>query len=150
MRISISNSRLPPYLSLLTFIMTAFEGSRAAEPAVLLPKQVAENFEHSSRNLAPIPPASILKVEQKQPYTVLEEPNRVGEKIKVITIGAGASALNFAHDIDTNSLDIELTMYEKNPEIGGTWFENRYPGCACDIPSVVYQLSWAPSAEWGS
>lgn len=85
-----------------------------------------------------------------EPYKVLEEPNRVGRKIKVITIGAGASALNFAHDIDTNPLDIDLVMYEKNPEIGGTWFENRYPGCACDIPSVVYQLSWAPSAEWGS
>lgn len=88
--------------------------------------------------------------QSKEPYTVLEEPNRVGKKIKVITIGAGASALNFAHDIDTNPLNIDLVMYEKNPEIGGTWFENRYPGCACDIPSVVYQLSWAPSAEWGS
>ena len=85
-----------------------------------------------------------------EPYKVLEEPNRTGRKIKVITIGAGASALNFAHDISTNPLDIDLVMYEKNPEIGGTWFENRYPGCACDIPSVVYQLSWAPSAEWGS
>lgn len=58
------------------------------------------------------------------PYTILEQPNRKGRKIKVITIGAGASALNFAHDIDT-SLDVDLTIYEKNPEIGGTWYENR-------------------------
>lgn len=130
--------------------MTALEGNRAVEPVVLLPKHVAEKFEYSPKNLAPTHLASILNAEQKQRYTILEEPNRVGKKIKVITIGAGVSALNFAHDIDTNSLDIELTMYEKNPEIGGTWFENRYPGCACDIPSVVYQLSWAPSAEWDS
>lgn len=134
--------------------MTALEGGQAAEPVVLLPKPVAEASEGSlplpPKNPPSSRPASIFKGEQKQPYTVLEEPNRVGKKIKVITIGAGASALNFAHDIDTNSLNIELTMYEKNPEIGGTWFENRYPGCACDIPSVVYQLSWAPSAEWGS
>jgi hypothetical protein len=91
-----------------------------------------------------------LNLPTETPYTILEEPNRVGKKIRVIAIGAGASALNFAHDVDTNPLNIDLVLYEKNPEIGGTWFENRYPGCACDIPSVVYQLSWAPSAEWSS
>ncbi|KAB2573263.1 putative sterigmatocystin biosynthesis monooxygenase stcW [Lasiodiplodia theobromae] len=85
------------------------------------------------------------------PYTVLEQPSRTGRKLRVIVIGAGASALNFAHDIDTSSsLDVDLVCYEKNPEIGGTWFENKYPGCACDIPSVLYQYSWAPSAEWSS
>jgi cation diffusion facilitator CzcD-associated flavoprotein CzcO len=30
---------------------------------------------------------------------------------------------------------IELQIYDKNPEIGGLWYENRYPGCAYDIPS---------------
>ncbi|KAK0642619.1 putative sterigmatocystin biosynthesis monooxygenase stcW [Lasiodiplodia hormozganensis] len=85
------------------------------------------------------------------PYTVLEQPSRTGRKLRVIVIGAGASALNFAHDVDTSaSLDVDLVCYEKNPEIGGTWFENKYPGCACDIPSVLYQYSWAPSAEWSS
>lgn len=64
-------------------------------------------------------------VTNKQPYTILEEPNRRGRKIRVITIGAGASALNFAHDIDTSPLNIELAIYEKNPEIGGTWYENK-------------------------
>lgn len=62
---------------------------------------------------------------EEEPYKILEEPNRRGRKIRVITIGAGASALNFAHDIDTSPLDIELAIYEKNPEIGGTWYENR-------------------------
>lgn len=61
----------------------------------------------------------------EEPYTILEQPNRKGRKIKVITIGAGASALNFAHDIDTSPCDVDLTIYEKNPEIGGTWYENR-------------------------
>ncbi|KAL0256798.1 hypothetical protein SLS55_009195 [Diplodia seriata] len=83
-------------------------------------------------------------------YKVLEQPSRTGRKLRVIAIGAGASALNFAHDVDTSALDVELVCYEKNAEIGGTWFENRYPGCACDIPSVLYQYSWAPSAEWSS
>lgn len=83
-------------------------------------------------------------------YSILEEPSRLGRPIRVIVIGAGASALSFAHDIDSSSLDIQLAIYEKNPEIGGTWFENKYPGCACDIPSVNYQFSWAPSTHWSS
>lgn len=62
----------------------------------------------------------------KENYTILEQPNRRGRKIRVITIGAGASALNFAHDVDTSPLDIDLTIYEKNPEIGGTWYENKW------------------------
>jgi cation diffusion facilitator CzcD-associated flavoprotein CzcO len=83
-------------------------------------------------------------------YQISEEPSRTGRKIKVIVIGAGASALNFAHDVDTSHLDLDLVCYEKNPEIGGTWYENRYPGCGCDIPSVNYQFTWAPSHEWTS
>ncbi|KAI2893055.1 hypothetical protein CBS76997_1774 [Aspergillus niger] len=43
---------------------------------------------------------------------------------------------------------LELTIYEKNPELGGTWFENRYPGCACDVPSHTYQLSFESWTEW--
>ncbi|THX76756.1 steroid monooxygenase [Aureobasidium pullulans] len=82
-------------------------------------------------------------------YEVLEIPSRSNRLLKVIAIGAGASALNFAHEVATSDLDLELVCYEKNPEIGGTWYENRYPGCACDIPSVNYQYSWAP-AVWKS
>ena len=37
---------------------------------------------------------------------------------------------------------LEMVCYEKNRDVGGTWLENRYPGCACDIPSVNYQFSW--------
>lgn len=85
-----------------------------------------------------------------KPYEIVEEPSRYRRKIRIIVIGAGASALNFAHEIDTSSLDTELVLYEKNPEIGGTWYENRYPGCGCDIPSVNYQFSWAPSPDWTS
>ncbi|OCK82496.1 FAD/NAD(P)-binding domain-containing protein [Lepidopterella palustris CBS 459.81] len=38
--------------------------------------------------------------------------------------------------------NVKIVCYEKNNDIGGTWLENRYPGCACDIPSVNYQFSW--------
>jgi len=42
----------------------------------------------------------------------------------------------------------ELTLFEKNPHFGGTWYENTYPGVACDIPSHLYTFSWDPKPDW--
>lgn len=82
-------------------------------------------------------------------YQILEKPSRSGRRLRIICLGGGASALNLAHEVDAcTTLDLELVCYEKNPSIGGTWYENRYPGCGCDIPSVNYQFSWAPSPDW--
>lgn len=54
--------------------------------------------------------------------------------LRVIVIGAGFSGINCAIRIPQRLRNVDLTVYEKNEDIGGTWFENRYPGCACDIP----------------
>jgi cation diffusion facilitator CzcD-associated flavoprotein CzcO len=48
------------------------------------------------------------------------------------------------------SQHVDFHIYEKSPEVGGTWFENRYPGCACDFPSHLYQHSFAPNTDWSS
>jgi NADPH-dependent glutamate synthase beta subunit-like oxidoreductase len=72
----------------------------------------------------------------------------VPRRLRVITIGAGASGLNLARQIDKHMQNVEHIIYEKNADVGGTWFENRYPGCACDIPSHNYQFTWEPNAEW--
>lgn len=53
---------------------------------------------------------------------------------KVIVIGAGFSGINCAIRIPERLRNVDLTVYEKNSDVGGTWWENRYPGCACDIP----------------
>lgn len=45
---------------------------------------------------------------------------------------------------------VDLTIYEKNTGLGGTWFENRYPGLACDIPSHVYQYTFEHNTQWSS
>lgn len=81
-------------------------------------------------------------------YRILESPSHSGRKLRMICVGGGISALNLAHEVELSRLDLDLVCYERNPSIGGTWYENRYPGCACDIPSVNYQFSWAPSPEW--
>ncbi|OYV42176.1 MAG: hypothetical protein B7X10_06850 [Burkholderiales bacterium 21-58-4] len=43
---------------------------------------------------------------------------------------------------------VDLLMIEKAADLGGTWRDNVYPGCACDIPSHLYSLSFAPKADW--
>lgn len=67
---------------------------------------------------------------QHVPYQIHEK--RLGEplELRVITIGAGASGLNLAYQLNRHMRNLTHIMYEKNPEVGGTWYENRYPGYA--------------------
>ncbi|KAJ4152243.1 hypothetical protein NW754_004038 [Fusarium falciforme] len=45
---------------------------------------------------------------------------------------------------------IDLAIYEKNTDVGGTWLENRYPGVACDVPAHIYTFSFEPNPDWSS
>lgn len=79
--------------------------------------------------------------------TIKEQLLGTKKKMRVVFLGAGVSGLNFFHFAEQRLTNVEIVCYEKNADVGGTWFENRYPGCACDIPSVVYQFPWRP-APW--
>lgn len=68
--------------------------------------------------------------------------------LKVICIGAGATGIDFVKQVTTQLKDVEIVVYEKNSDVGGTWLENRYPGCACDIPIHIYCFTWALNPEW--
>lgn len=48
-------------------------------------------------------------------------------KVKALTIGAGISGIMIAYKIQKECQNVKHVIYEKNPDIGGTWFENRYP-----------------------
>ncbi|OAG37135.1 hypothetical protein AYO21_08670 [Fonsecaea monophora] len=84
------------------------------------------------------------------PYTVLDQYHSQPSKIRVACAGAGATGLCCAYKmermLEPNSW--ELTLFEKNEQFGGTWWENTYPGVACDIPSHLYTFSWDPNPEW--
>lgn len=54
--------------------------------------------------------------------------------MSVVIIGAGFSGIYCGVRIPERLRNVKLTIYEKNAGVGGTWYENRYPGCACDIP----------------
>ena len=51
--------------------------------------------------------------------------------VKIIYIGAGISGIVAGIKFPERIRNLNLTIYDKNPELGGTWYENRYPGCAC-------------------
>ena len=51
--------------------------------------------------------------------------------LKVICIGAGISGILAAIRLPEKLEKLELVIYDKNEELGGTWYENKYPGCAC-------------------
>ncbi|KAJ5597825.1 hypothetical protein N7537_007909 [Penicillium hordei] len=74
----------------------------------------------------------------------------VARPLKIVVIGAGISGIQFAHDATTSLSGIDLEIYDRNPSLGGTWYENRYPGCTCDLPSHTYQFNWAPNPSWSS
>ena len=62
-------------------------------------------------------------------------------------VGAGISGIAAAIRLD----QVGYTNYkiiEKASRVGGTWRENTYPGCGCDVPSALYSYSFAPSAKW--
>ncbi|KAI7301094.1 hypothetical protein KC315_g16848, partial [Hortaea werneckii] len=70
--------------------------------------------------------------------------------IRVIVIGAGYSGVYCGIRIPERMRNCSLAIYEKNAGIGGTWYENRYPGAACDVPSHSYQFSFNPKPDWSS
>ena len=62
-------------------------------------------------------------------------------------IGTGFSGLAIALALVESGCD-DLIILEREREIGGVWRDNRYWGCACDVPSHLYSLASLPSTEW--
>lgn len=72
-------------------------------------------------------------------------PIRPPDGFHVVIIGAGVSGLCAA--VLFKEAGISFTIVEKNRWLGGTWWENRYPGCGVDTPNHLYSFSFAPH-DW--
>ncbi|KFY12873.1 hypothetical protein V492_03609 [Pseudogymnoascus sp. VKM F-4246] len=68
--------------------------------------------------------------------------------LRVAVIGAGISGITAGVLLPVKVPGIDLTIYEKNSDVGGTWLENIYPGVRCDVPANVYQSTYAPNTQW--
>ncbi len=64
----------------------------------------------------------------------------------VLIVGAGVCAI--ALGVALGRLGIPYTIVEKNAEMGGTWYVNRYPGCGVDTPNHSYSFSFGPRNRW--
>ncbi|MDV2081152.1 flavin-containing monooxygenase, partial [Marinobacter xestospongiae] len=64
-------------------------------------------------------------------------------------VGAGISGLATAIKLNKAGYH-NFKIIEKASRVGGTWRENTYPGCGCDVPSSLYSYSFAPSSRWSN
>ena len=74
-------------------------------------------------------------------------PDAATAELDVAIIGAGFSGLGMAIALRKAGMESFLII-EKGGEVGGTWWYNRYPGCACDVPSHLYSYSFAQNPDW--
>jgi cation diffusion facilitator CzcD-associated flavoprotein CzcO len=65
----------------------------------------------------------------------------------IAIIGAGFAGIGAAIQLIKAGIN-SFTIFERADEIGGTWRDNTYPGCACDVQSHVYSLSFEQNHEW--
>jgi cation diffusion facilitator CzcD-associated flavoprotein CzcO len=67
--------------------------------------------------------------------------------MRIGIVGAGFAGLCAAIRLQQAGFG-EVEIFERAADVGGTWRDNTYPGCACDIPSNLYSFSFEPNPEW--
>jgi len=80
------------------------------------------------------------------PFQIQEQPVHTRRKLRLVIIGAGAAGLLVAYQAARQLKDVTFVVYEKNDGVGGTWYENRYPGLEV-IPLSLHsqQKCWEAS-----
>ncbi|TAK92967.1 MAG: NAD(P)/FAD-dependent oxidoreductase [Aquabacterium sp.] len=69
------------------------------------------------------------------------------ERHRVIVVGTGFSGLCMGVKLRENGED-DFVLLERAGDVGGTWRDNTYPGCACDVESHLYSFSFEPNPNW--
>ena len=67
--------------------------------------------------------------------------------VDIAVIGAGFGGLGAAIRLRQAGWR-DFVVLEAADDVGGTWRDNSYPGCACDVPSHLYSFSFAPNPTW--
>jgi cation diffusion facilitator CzcD-associated flavoprotein CzcO len=71
------------------------------------------------------------------------------EHHRIAVVGTGFSGLGIAIRLRQEGEE-DFVLLERAGDIGGTWRDNTYPGCRCDVPSHLYSFSFAPNPNWSS
>ncbi|MFF4532542.1 flavin-containing monooxygenase [Streptomyces sp. NPDC001407] len=77
----------------------------------------------------------------------MAEHERQREHVRVAVIGSGFGGLGAAVRLRREGIT-DFVVLERAASVGGTWRDNTYPGCACDVPSHLYSFSFAPNPAW--
>ena len=75
-------------------------------------------------------------------------PSDATRDVRVAIVGGGLSGIGATAMLRRAGID-DVVVFERADEPGGTWRDNTYPGCACDVPSALYSFSFAPNPAWG-
>ncbi len=67
--------------------------------------------------------------------------------LRVAIVGSGFGGLGAAIRLSQQGID-DFLVFERADDLGGTWRDNSYPGCTCDVPSHLYSFSFAPNPGW--
>ena len=71
----------------------------------------------------------------------------MSEVLDALIVGAGFAGVAAAIELKEAGLN-NFIIAEKTDGISGTWYDNHYPGAACDVPSALYSYSFAPNPDW--
>ena len=76
-------------------------------------------------------------------------PDPTATSARVLVIGTGFAGLGMGARLKRAGMD-DFLILERADDVGGTWRDNTYPGCACDVPSALYSFSFALNPEWSN
>ncbi len=74
-------------------------------------------------------------------------PTVLPSRVRVLVVGTGFAGLGTAIRLRQEG-ETDFAVLERGASVGGTWRDNSYPGCACDVPSHLYSFSFAPNPHW--
>ncbi|RYN39680.1 Baeyer-Villiger monooxygenase [Alternaria arborescens] len=83
-----------------------------------------------------------------QPWPQVPVGNKDHTDAAVVIIGAGISGMCMAIDLIKRNQCHNFIIVEKSSSVGGTWHDNKYPGCCCDVWSMLYSYSFEQNPDW--
>src|SRR3984957_16033614 len=76
-------------------------------------------------------------------------PLQLPAHVHIAIVGSGFSGLGSAIALANEGYAAsDVLILERRAGVGGTWYDNSYPGCRCDVPSNLYSFSFAPNPNW--
>lgn len=80
--------------------------------------------------------------------TMIETTRGPVDQIDILVVGAGFGGISMADRLLREKRGRDFLVLEAADEVGGTWRDNTYPGCACDVPTALYSLSHHAHPGW--